>query len=122
MRIGVAHELKAGKFSIRNVAFVVFPSDSPVFSGEAGILGISVVAAFETIRWSVGWLVELGFRSGHDPAGPNMYFNWVLPLIGVDVRGKRIVLQFDTGADQTFLWPVFAKDFPEIAAQRDRSM
>jgi hypothetical protein len=117
VRIGVAHELRAGKFSIRNVAFVVFPSDSPVFTREAGILGISVVTAFETIRWSADGSVELGFRSGHDSAAPNMYFNWVLPLIGVDVRGKRIVLQFDTGADQTFLWPVFGKDFPEIAAQ-----
>jgi hypothetical protein len=116
VRIGVAHELRAGKFAIRNAAFVVFPAGSPVFSGESGILGIPLLSAFETIRWSADGTVELGFHSADDSAGPNMYFNWVLPLIGVDILGKRITLQLDTGADQTFLWPIFAQEFPEIGA------
>lgn len=113
VRIGVAHELKAGKFRIHNAAFVVFPGDSAAFGAEPGILGISVVVAFETIRWSANGTVELGFPPDLH-ANPNMYFNWMLPVIGVDVVGRRVSLQLDTGSDHTFLWPEFARAFPTV--------
>jgi hypothetical protein len=114
VRIGVAHELKAGKFRIRNPAFVVFPGDPAAYGSEPGILGISMVLAFETIRWSSDGAVELGFPSDQSAAAPNMYFNWMLPVIGIDVVGRRVSLQLDTGSDHTFLWPEFAGAFPSV--------
>jgi hypothetical protein len=112
VRIGVAHELKAGKFRIRNPAFVVFPGDSAAYGGQRGILGVPMVVAFETVRWSADGAVELGFPWDQSAAPPNMYFNWMLPVIGVDVVGRRVSLQLDTGSDHTFLWPEFARAFP----------
>ena len=114
VRIGVAHELKAGKFRIRNAAFVVFPGDSAAYGAEPGILGVPVLVAFETIRWSADGTVELGFPPDRSAAAPNMYFNWMLPVIGIDVVGRRVGLQLDTGSDHTFLWPEFARAFPAV--------
>jgi hypothetical protein len=113
VRVGLAHELKAGQFRIRNAAFVVFPGDSQAFGAQPAILGIPLVLAFEAVRWSDRASVELG-AAAPGAAAPNLHFNSMLPVVGVDMVGRRVELQLDTGSDHTFLWPEFAGAFPAV--------
>lgn len=116
-RVGLAGELSVGGFRVKNVPFCVadqFPSQSH------GILGLPVMLAFETIRWSRDGTFELGFPSGRiDTPRSNLCFENGGLVVNVDVNldssQKHLPFNFDTGNAHTFLYTEFGEDFAGAA-------
>jgi len=118
-RIAVADLIQVGNFYIRNVAFLVFPDAQEPWGdlqpGERGALGISVLHAIQTARFSKDGTLEIGFPSkGGSVQQANLCFEGALPLVAAECGGRRVTLVLDTGAEETSLWPMFAKDFASV--------
>ncbi len=121
-RIAVADLITVGNFHIRNVAFLVFPDAQEPWGdlqpGERGALGISVLHAIQTASFSKDGTLEIGFPSkGGSVQGANLCFQGALPFVAAEYKGKRVTLFLDTGAEETSLWPMFAKDFPDVVGE-----
>lgn len=114
-RIAVADEIAMGEFTIRNVAFMVFPDDHKPWStlpeGERGGLGISVWLALRTLRVHRDGRLEAGFPPASTPGEPNLAFDGATPILRAGFSGQRIPVLLDTGASTTDFWPPFARDF-----------
>ncbi|HLK64965.1 MAG TPA: aspartyl protease family protein [Bryobacteraceae bacterium] len=115
-RLGIAENLTAGAFQLRNVPFcVVAGSEAP------DILGLPVLQAFETIRWSNAGIFEIGIPAGvKNIARSNMCFENGGLVVAADLGQRHLAFNLDTGNDQTFLYPDFAEDFAGIAAGTNR--
>ena len=101
----VADELTVGNFALRHVAFFVNAEDDPE---SAIILGLPALFALGTIRWSSDGSLELGFASQTD--GPaNLAATGDQLLAEASVGGEHLVLNVDTGADETLVYPSFAR-------------
>jgi len=87
-------------------------------------LGISVFLAIQTARFSKDGTLEIGFPSkGASVQEANLCFQGASPFVAAEYRGKRVTLFLDTGAEETSLWPMFAKDFPGVideSGKKDR--
>ncbi len=132
-RLGIADELLAGSFRLRNVPFCVMP-DHPLENSPAsakapdsapGVLALPVLLAFETIRWTYkDWTHKEEPRDGNFeigvPAAPrnlaqsNVCFAGLGLAVRMDLDSKHLTLDFDTGNDQTMLYPAFAGDFADV--------
>jgi len=119
-RVAVADKLAVGDFRLANVVFLVIGQD-PHRTGkpvdQQGLLGLSVLSAFETVRWSRDGTFEIGFPaealSIHDA---NLSFDWGGPLMArAEFQNTGMNVLLDSGSGDTdFLIP-FAKDFPAVA-------
>ena len=127
-RIAVADLITVGNFHIRNVAFLVFPDAHEPWGdlqpGERGALGISVLHAIQTARFSKHGTLEIGFPSkGGSIQEAGLCFQGASPFVAAEYKGQRVTLFLDTGAEETSLWPMFAKDFPGVigkSGKKDR--
>ncbi len=122
-RVAVANELVVGGVHLKNVAFLVFRDDQLPFvnlpSGWRGALGLPVLLALKTVRWSRAGSFEVGFQSfAYDAAKANLCFSGEgpHPVVQGGFDEKRIQMVLDTGAMKSRLLPSFAEDFP-LAAQ-----
>src|SRR4026207_1097361 len=118
-QIAVADLITVGNFHIRNVAFLVFPDIQEPWNdlqpGERGALGISVLLAIQTARFSKDGTLEIGFPAkGGSVQQANLCFGGPLPLVAGECGGRPVTLVLDTGAEETSLWPMFAKDFASV--------
>jgi predicted aspartyl protease len=127
-RIAVADLITVGNFHIRNVAFLVFPDAQEPWNdlqpGERGALGISVLHAIQTARFSKDGTLEIGFPSkGGSVQQANLCFQGAVPVVAGECGGRRVTLVLDTGAEETSLWLMFAKDFASVideSGKKDR--
>ena len=109
--IAVAAQLDIGDVRLRNVAFLISP-DNEWSPGEQGLLGMPVLAAIETIRWSAGGTLEIAFPSARNSAGkPNLYLDGERLILDTGFRDKRLGLFLDTGEWETILYPKFRDEF-----------
>jgi hypothetical protein len=126
-RVAIADELAVGRFRLRNVPFCVMPdrqsdpaAGAPAGNASPGVLGLPVLLAFETIRWTFKEETregnfEIGFASARrNLAQSNICFAGPGLVARTDLGDKHLALDFDTGNDQTMLYPAFAGDFAEI--------
>jgi len=128
-RLGIADELAAGNFRLRNVPFCVMADTKQGPAGQSGawqgILGLPVLLAFETVRWTYqdgtaqgknrGGSFEIGLPSTRrDLARSNLCFAGVGLAVRAELNAKHLALDFDTGNDQTMLYPAFAGDFADV--------
>jgi hypothetical protein len=118
-RIAVADHLVVGKTELRHVVFLVFGDDQPPFfemrQSQRGFLGLQVMLAFETLRWTSDGTVEIGFRSTGTAGGaPNLFLDGPSVTAEVTVQRRSMNVLLDTGAEETHLWPAFVKRFPSI--------
>jgi predicted aspartyl protease len=109
-RLAIAHEFAAGAFRLRDVEFCALAGE-----GRPAILGLPVLMAFETLRWTREGTLEIGFPIHREKARSNLYFEEGSLAVEATIDGRRLLMEFDTGNDETFLYPIFADDFPEIA-------
>jgi hypothetical protein len=115
-RIAIADRLSVGEYSFRNVPFLVVGDDQQPFvellMGERGLLGLPLILAFRTIRWSQPGSFELGFAPGvrHSQIS-RLCFDGLQPVIEGEFQQKMINVFLDTGATRTRILPLFAKDF-----------
>ena len=117
-RVGLASEMTVGRFRLRNVAFCALPDDQPGFEDaperERGLIGLPVLLALGTIRWSNDGALEIGVPPARrDLAKANLCLNGGGAMIEAAVGGSRIGLALDTGNPDTFLFREFAADFPD---------
>jgi len=124
-RLGIAEEIAAGKFRLRNVPFCVMPNGPPDRAAAApdstpGVLGLPVLLAFETIRWiykeeTRNGSFEIGFPSTRrNLAQSNVCFVGEGLAARTDLGDRHLALDLDTGNDQTMFYPAFAGRFAEI--------
>jgi hypothetical protein len=127
-RYVVADRLKVGNTEFRNVSFTVLPDDLEVLKDipteERGAIGLPVLLGLETIRWN--WSdhrLDMGFAPARATLrAANLAFEDLFPLMAVEIAGRRLSFEFDTGAEWVQLWPPFVKDFPdEMKTARESS-
>ncbi|HWE06557.1 MAG TPA: retropepsin-like aspartic protease, partial [Rhizomicrobium sp.] len=107
--ITIAPDLVIGNFHLRNVLFLVQrDGDAP-----AGIIGMPVLLALETIRWSSDGTIEFGFPAAPRAADSNLWFSENLLLTRAELDGKSLMLGLDTGDYESILFPRFSRDFPD---------
>jgi hypothetical protein len=117
-KVGTAEHLEIGGLRLRNVAFGIVSDEQQPFKdlppGERVVLGIPVILAMGGLSWSQDGAIEIGTRLvGRDP---NLCFDKMDPFVKVESQGRSLEMLFDTGSNETFLWPRFLRDFPGMAA------
>ena len=114
-RIAVAEQVVVGQFRLSDVAFLVLPDDQEPWTdlrpGERGALGISVLQAFRTVRFSNDGIFEIGFPSKPQVQQSNLCFQDAYPIVEAELFTRRLRLALDTGAAETHLTVRFAKEF-----------
>jgi hypothetical protein len=118
--VAVAEELRIGSNVLRDVAFQVMPDAESLFTdmpmGARGLLGIPVWIALRTVRWTQDGSFEVGFSGQQPPLPSNLCFDGSDPITEVLMEpSRRFPMLFDSGAEETELWPPFAKIAPDIA-------
>ena len=119
VRFVVADRLTVGGFELRHVVFTVARNDAMPFvelpPDKQGILGISVLVAFGTMRWNNHRVLRIGMDRGRgDATHPNMCFHAVTPVVEGTFRAQRINAWLDTGSSKTYLTQRFAQQFPDV--------
>lgn len=119
----VAARMVIGGTELRNVPMLVVPDGAPwneMKLGERGAIGLPVVAALQTIRWT-----SEGTCSTGAPANivrrsrPNLAFDYLFPLIQVEFESRQLEFILDTGNEGgTQLWERFERDFAELVKTR----
>ena len=114
-RIAVARAVEVGGVRIEHVPFLVFGDGQQPFNElkqeERGGLGLPVQLALKSMRWTSREL-EFGVTSGGSDGEPNLCFDGLMPVTKLTSGGEEVLVQLDTGAETTDLWPPFAKRFP----------
>lgn len=109
-RLAIADSFVVGNIWLRHVAFWVVSDDHS--DGDVGIIGMNVLLAFETIRWSSDGMFEIGFppqpRSIREA---NLCFYGGQPVTEARFGRSNIALGLDTATDDTDLYPRFAREF-----------
>ncbi|HLJ48576.1 MAG TPA: aspartyl protease family protein [Bryobacteraceae bacterium] len=106
----VAGDVRIGGMRLRNVSFMVRRDKDA--GDAAGIIGLPVLLALETVRWNSDGILEVGF-----PAQPRSLKDANLCLVDghlvvqAEFQGRKISLFPDTGTYETLLFPTFARDF-----------
>jgi predicted aspartyl protease len=121
-RTAVVEEFSAGNIRLRNVSFAVFPDDQEPWSalpvGQRGLLGIPVLLAFRTLRWTTNGTIEIGANARpKDLRASNLYFDNDHLLLVTDVQKRRVHGLFDTGAESTDLYEEFTKEFADLVRE-----
>jgi hypothetical protein len=111
---------------LRDVAFLVLPDGLDVFAavpvGQQGIIGLPVLMALRTVRWtrSPDNRLQLiaGFPSAHGKSqglrDANLAFEDNVPLASFEFEGRRLSAELDTGGRTSDMWPLFVRDFPAL--------
>jgi hypothetical protein len=119
-RVAVANTLNVGNVRLAHVAFCVLPDTQPPFNdipeGTRGILGIPVILALKTVRWSArAQTLEYAFPPRRiDIRQANLAFDAASPVAQVNFQHGEMEFSLDTGAQRTDLYPAFAKKFADL--------
>src|SRR5262245_61759157 len=107
----IAKEVDIGGIRFRNVSFAVLERTGDV---DAGIVGMPILLALGSIRWSPDGAVEIGSPApAHVGADANLVFDRNRLLLRTRVFGRDVLTTFDTGAETTDLNANFATTFPQ---------
>jgi hypothetical protein len=119
-RLAIVHDLVIGRVHLRNVAFYVLPDDQPPFNqrgpGHRGVLGLPVVLALGHFAWQPASRTfrVLSSSSGRPAPGANLAFDGSTVFTKLMFRGRTLDFSLDSGAQNTVLYPSFAKQFPDL--------
>ena len=127
VRTAMAERIGIADAELRNVPVLVFPDSQPPWNehapGKRGTIGLPVILALRSIRWTREQTCQVGFSPGRAaPRQVNLAFDGVTPVTRVHVSGKPIELVLDSGNQAgTQLWERFAREFPDVAVQGRKS-
>jgi hypothetical protein len=124
-RMGIADELSAGSFRLRNVPFCVLPDAQPGFVADPdsapAILGLPVIMAFGTLRWDTAGNFEIGFPSRRPRLeDSNICFDGSSLLVEATLTRRRLSFVLDTGNPTTMLFSSFSEDLSPAAGKREK--
>lgn len=119
VQIALAPDLVIGGLHLRNVPFVVVPDSGEPWNQlpqpRRGLIGLPVLLAMHTIRWTRQGSFEFGFPSQPlNRTTCNILFHNSNPVVDVRVERKHLDFTLDTGAVDTDLNPAFAKALPAL--------
>jgi predicted aspartyl protease len=122
----IAPELRLGPIVLRNVSFGVVADKQQPFvdlpEGKRGVLGISILLAVQTWRWSKDGTLEMGFGSaGYVKGRENLAFSGSNPLLLAEFAKTLLTFHLDLGAGHTDLWPAFAHRYPARLSRSGKS-
>ncbi len=125
-RRAVADRVVIGGTELRNVSMLALPDSQPPWneleSGERGVIGLPVILALETVRWTRAGTCRTGPTD--DPSADalsNLAFDQLLPVTRVESEGRPLDFVFDTGNEAgTQLWERFAQDFAALVDEHGR--
>jgi hypothetical protein len=112
-RVALAKSLVLGGIVLNNVAFLVAGNEQQPFvdmdAGKRGLVGLPVLRAFGSIKWSREGLFEID-RSPRqaNPGASNLCFDDLLLIVEASFERHELPFVLDTGATTTDLWPKFA--------------
>jgi hypothetical protein len=112
-RVALAKSLALGGIALNNVAFLVANNEQQPFvdmePGQRGLIGLPVLRAFGSIKWSRAGIVELdGSPRRANMAAANLCFDDLSLIAEASFEQHALPFVLDTGATTTDLWPKFA--------------
>jgi hypothetical protein len=118
-RTAVAREVAIGAMHFSNVSFAVFNDNEEPWAdlapGRRGLIGMPIILAFQTLRWSEDGTVQIGSRSKRpDPGEANLFFDDDHLLTSARLGESEVRATLDTGAETTDLYLPFANRFPAL--------
>lgn len=119
IQLALVSDLRIGGLHLRDVPFVVVADSGEPWNhfpkNRHGIIGLPLLLAMHTIRWTPTGKFEFGFPSQTlNLSECNMLFHNSNPVIDVLVDSKHLDFTLDTGAVGTDLNPQFAKALPAL--------
>ncbi len=122
-RTAVAPDVTIGNLHLKNVSFAVFPDTQEPWSslapGERGIIGMPILLALRTLRWTKDGHVELSGASAPRRLRPsNLLFEGNHLIVTAGFEAATIRATLDTGAETTDIYGAFAKQFPRVIPQQ----
>ena len=120
VHIAVAENLEIGNFHMRNVAFYVLPTAQPPFNqlaeGRQGILGLPVVIALNHFQWSSKEHTFSILPTSAKPSkhSSNLAFDGTTIFERAGYAGTPLDFSLDMGAQNTVLYPSFARSHPNL--------
>lgn len=117
LRLALVSDLRIGGLHLRNVPFLVLTDTGEPWvnlpKSKHGIIGMPLLLAMRTIRWTPTGSFETGFPSqAFHLQSCNMLFHNSNPVIDVLAGNRHLDFTLDTGAVTTDLNPAFAKALP----------
>jgi len=124
MQAATASHLGIGDFQFRDVACTVLPDSSQPFAdlppGEQGIIGLPVILAFDTLRWSAGGTMEIGFASTPRGSESPLWLDGLQLMTRAAFGRDSLDLHVDTGSTDTYFLPRFRKDFANLVDEQGK--
>ena len=119
IRVVLVNDVRIGGLHLRYVPFLVLSDKGEPWNSlplnRRGIIGLPILLAMRTLRWSPAGSFEFAFPAGSlNLASCNMLFHNSNPVIDVRVEGEHLDFTLDTGAVDTDLNPPFAKSLPAL--------
>ncbi len=119
LQLALVSDLRIGGLHLRDVPFLVIADTGEPWNHlpkrRHGIIGLPLLLAMHTIRWTPTGKFEFGFPAQPlDPGGCNMLFHNSNPVIDVVVESRHLDFTLDTGAVDTDLNPQFATALPAL--------
>jgi len=118
-RTAVARDVAIGAMHFTNVSFTVFNDDEEPWRdlapGHRGLIGIPIILAFRTLRWSAEGTVQIGSKGNRpNPVRANLFFDDDHLLTSARLGDTEVRATLDTGAKTTDLYLPFATRFPAL--------
>ena len=119
LQITLVADLRIGGLHLQNVPFIVVADKGEPWNAlpqsRHGIIGLPLLLAMHTFRWTRTGKFEFGFPAKALKAETcNLLFHNSNPVINVLTEGKHLVFTLDTGAVDTDLNPEFARSLPSL--------
>ncbi len=117
--IALGGDVRIGGVRLRNVGFMVRRDQDA--EDAAGIIGLPVLLALETVRWSSDGVLEVAFPAQtRNLKEANLCLADGHLAAEVESQGRRISVFPDTGTPETLLFPTFSRDFGPLVATGTR--
>lgn len=118
-RMATAKDVTIGKMHFRDVSFAVFPDDKEPWSlvplGQRGIIGLPLMVAIGTFRWTADGMLTVGEKPKPlVPKQSDLIFDAGDHLVlKASFQRQSIWTAFDSGATTTDIYAPFARQFSD---------
>jgi predicted aspartyl protease len=119
LQLALVSDLRMGGLHLQDVPFLIIADSGEPWThspkNEHGIIGLPILLAMRTLRWSPAGKFEFGFPAqALDLSKCNMLFHNSNPVVDVLADSRHLDFTLDTGAVSTDLNPQFAKALPHL--------
>jgi aspartyl protease len=126
VRTAIARHVVIGPTRLEDVLFLVLPARQmpwkELAAGRQGILGLPVIVALDSLRWTRDGMCRTGLiRDPSRPGRSNLRYDGLQVVANVAFGGRELEFVLDTGNQSgTQLWERFGRDFKPLVEERGR--